>query len=263
MEVVKCLNVDTVLKFVIIDNEGLLRHYRNKLFIGIWCWKIGVCPNSVLISQADSSVLNASGSEQHGLALDLASKLVGDSYCVVLDPDCVVLTTNWIKKLSQALELGNYELIGIPQPISSNNRHLLQTPAKYKFFAPLALFLFGTTSVIFRHSFKPLAENSAQLDVGHSLATQCLNGSVKYLLGSAHSTRESKSTIPFINDYHCSFHSITAIRSSVFLVHFGRSSRARSRRNSSDSLFLQIKQVLFDPILFRRKTKNYVRGIMV
>jgi hypothetical protein len=202
---------------------------------------------------------NKPGSQQHGAALNEASKHISTEYVVILDPDFIILSDDWIKNSIYALMNENLNLIGFPQARSTNNIHLQSGLGEYKYKTPLAFFLAGKTESVFTYSFMPdyLTENI--LDVGHLLSQACITNEFKYGLGESFNTRDHTSKILFVNDFICTFHKMSELGPGVVGLHFGQGSNPIGKRNRELFLFISVILSLYAPFQFRKLVKNYLR----
>ena len=243
---IQILNRNKKLNFVIIDNDFLIRTYINFLIIKSF---------RLIFSGAEISICRNPnnkyrGSQQHASALDFAKQLIRSKYCIVMDPDFILVEKELISKLLNVIEVEGLDLIGFPEARTSQNESQQNGLGAYKFQTPLPYFIIGKTSKLFRYSFQPDVTTQFQLDTGYRLADKCLKKKLHFRVGNSFSTRNTQSEIKWLQSFNVTFHSMPEIGEGIVAVHFGRGSNPLARRKTRASLVSAVYSYL-EPIWFR------------
>ena len=260
LKIILQTNSNTFIDFIVIDNDLKLKKYLNYLILKLLLLKVAGNRVSIKHVFMQKKVWGGKqGSQDHGAALDKASKYIFTEYVVILDPDCVVISDDWIKKIGCTLKNDNLDFIGFPQARSINNIHLQSGLGEYKYKTPLAFFLAGKTESIFTYSFMPNHLTGNILDVGYRLSEACLTNKFKYGLAESFNTRDHTCEISFVNDFICTFHKMSELGPGVVGLHFGKGSNPTSKRSSEHSLFAGVIISLYKPFKFRKLVYNNLR----
>ena len=252
------LNTDFNINFVFIDNDRILKHFRNQFILKLL--ELLLVRVEIKLSRNTKENLKLDGSLQHASGLDLAAKMILTEFVVVLDPDCVVIIPNWMTKFFELINDNAYDLVGTPEAQSELNSFRKQNFLNYKFHSPLPFLIFGKQNIVFRYSFKPNVESNFELDTGYLLSQSFLRGELKGFLFSAKSTRNSKCEIESINKFSCTFYEKSNPKNETWCVHFGRGSNRFGKNRKNQNFGKRIIYAFMDPCQFRKAINKYIKS---
>lgn len=252
------LNPTTKCHLVVVNSNKYLRFYFEKILLRLCLLTSSKLIFSLTHVRNSEKGLLLKGSAQHGAALDSIKAYVKTKYVLILDPDFIVVNSNWIDFCFSLLSSNKISLFGFPQPIEETNLHHVKSLFSYKFSTPVAFFLFGVSKKVLKYSFAPSSSKEGFLDVGHKLSTACLGRKVLSLTGKSFSTRNTYCEIQYLNSFNCTFHKIPGFKDEIFAFHFGRSSNTLARRNKKLSIFFRVFNPYLDSVRFRRYIFNEI-----
>lgn len=251
---IQILNRDKKINYLIIDNDFLIRSYIN--FIVIKFFRLRFPEIEINIYRNPHN--NYQGSQQHASALDFAKQFICSKYCIIVDPDFMLVKQNWISKFLSLLEVERLDLIGFPEARTSQNEYQQNGLGSYKFKTPLPYFIIGKTSELFQFSFQPDATTKFQLDTGYRLANECIKKNLQYRVGNSFSTRNTQCEIIWLQSFNVTYHSMEELGAGIVAVHFGRGSNPLARRKRKRNL-VDAANSFLEPIWFRiRMNRTFI-----
>jgi len=255
MKLTNSLNKSERITYIIIDNDVLFKHFYNIIILTLL--KISLInKNEYQLIRSDQKILKTKGSKQHALSIDFAKKYVTTEITIIIDPDCVLLPKFWISRLIKLLRDNNLDLFGFPQAKTNLNSQLQKSGMAYKFNSPLAIFMIGFSEIIFNNTFAIDNNDEINLDVGWRLADFCQEGTYRFSVAEAHSTRESKCQFDWVNRLNCTYYDSKLLGNSLLGIHFGRGSNLSTRIDRNLFILKNALIVLASPIYFRYKLKS-------
>ena len=255
MKLTNSLNKSHSIRYIIIDNDVLFKHFCNIMILTLL--RISFTnKNKYSLIRSDQKILKTKGSKQHALSIDFAKKYLDTKIAIIIDPDCVILSKFWISRFIKLLRDGNLDLFGFPQAKTKLNSQHQRSEMAYKFNSPLAIFMIGYSRIIFKDTFAIDNTDELNLDVGWRLAKLCQQGIYKFRVAEANSTRESKCRFDWVNRFNCTYYDSKLLGNNLLGIHFGRGSNLTARIDRNAFLLKNSFVALASPIYFRYKLKS-------